>query len=69
MILGHAREYDTRQLNALGMDVQTHLTMVLFIDDTRNPSCASGVLALTAPGSRVVRLCIEEVKRASRSAY
>ena len=51
------------RLAALGLDAQTYLTKVLFVDDTRDPSCVTGVMARTAPGSRVVRLCSEELKR------
>ena len=37
--------------------------MVLFIDGSRETACCAGVFAFTVPGSRVVRLCIDEVKR------
>jgi len=50
-------------LSSLAVEIQTYLTMVTFIDDTRNPRCVSGVLALTGPGSRVVRVCTIELKR------
>jgi hypothetical protein len=51
------------RLKTLGVDVQTYLTMIVFIDDTRNRSCVEGVIAFTRPGSRVVHLCIDELKR------
>jgi len=51
------------QLSSLDVDVQRYLTMVTFIDDSRHRTCASGVLAITAPGSRVVRVCAAELSR------
>jgi hypothetical protein len=50
-------------LAALSVDLQTYLTMVKFIDGTRERACRAGVFAFTQPGSRVVRLCVEELKR------
>ncbi len=49
-------------LSSLSVDIQSYLTMVTFIDDSRNPRCVGGVLALTGPGSRVVRVCAVELK-------
>ncbi len=37
--------------------------MVYFMDGSRETRCTTGAFAFTAPGSRVVRLCVEEVKR------
>ena len=37
--------------------------MVTFIDDSRHAACVDGVVAFTIPGSRVVRLCGNELKR------
>jgi hypothetical protein len=51
------------RLNALGVEVQTYLTMIVFIDDTRHRSCVEGVIGFTTPGSRVVHLCLDELKR------
>jgi hypothetical protein len=51
------------RLQTLGVDVQTYLTMIVFIDGTRNPSCVTGVIGFTRPGSRVVHLCLDELKR------
>jgi hypothetical protein len=51
------------QLSSLAVDVHAYLRMVTFIDDTRHPRCVSGVLVITAPGSRVVRVCADELKR------
>lgn len=50
------------RLDTLGVDVQTYATMIVFIDGTRNRSCAGGVIAFTRPGSRVVHLCSNELK-------
>ena len=47
----------------MAVDIHVYLTMVTFIDDTRHRLCVSGVLAFTAPGSRVVRVCVEELNR------
>ena len=51
------------RLDALGVDVQTYLTMIEFNDGTRHRSCGEGVIAFTRPGSRVVYLCIDALKR------
>ncbi len=51
------------RLSAVAADIHVYLTMVTFIDDSRHKRCASGVLVFTAPGSRVVRVCVEELKR------
>jgi hypothetical protein len=51
------------RLDTLGVDVQTYLTMIVFIDDTRHRSCVEGVIGFTRPGSRVVHLCNDELKR------
>lgn len=51
------------RLRALAGDLQTYLTMVVFIDGSREPPCVTGVFAFTVPGSRVVRICVDELKR------
>ena len=53
------------RLSAVAADIRAYLTMITFIDDTRHKTCVSGVLAFTAPGSRVVRVCVDEFKRIS----
>ena len=53
---------DTR-LATLRVNPQEHLTRIVFIDNTRESHCVTGVLAFTEPGSYVVRLCVEEFKR------
>ena len=57
---GHAL---ANRLGALGVDAQIYLTMIVFIDDTRNRACVEGVIGFTQPDSRVVHLCIDELKR------
>ena len=52
------------RLVALDVDVRTYLTMIVFIDDSRHPHCASGAIAFTEPGGRVVRLCVDRLKEA-----
>ena len=49
------------RLSSIAADIHGYLRMVTFIDDTRHPRCASAVLAITAPGSRVVRDCADEL--------
>ena len=50
------------QLAAWGIDIQSYLTMVTFIDDSRHRLCEKGGLFFTSPGSRVVRVCVEQFK-------
>jgi hypothetical protein len=59
---GNGRSLADR-LSSVAVDIHVYLTMVTFIDDTRHRRCASGVLVFTAPGSRVVRVCVEELNR------
>ncbi len=47
----------------MAVDIHVYLTMVKFIDDTRHRMCVTGVLAFTVPGSRVVRVCSNELTR------
>jgi hypothetical protein len=55
-------------LSGFSVDFQTYLTMILFIDGSREPICLKGGLAFTAPGSRVVSVCVEELKRTWRTS-
>jgi hypothetical protein len=50
------------RLVALDVDIRTYVTMIVFIDDSRHPHCASGAIAFTEPGGRVVRLCVDRLK-------
>lgn len=56
------RPLDER-LRELAVDRQTYLTMLVFIDGSREVPCIKGSFAFTTPGSRVVRICVEELKR------
>jgi hypothetical protein len=42
---------------------QQYLTQLMFVDESRHRTCVSGIIAFTQPGSRVVRLCVDEFKR------
>ena len=50
------------QLSSLGVDIQAYFAMITFID-TRHRLCEGGAVLFTTPGSRVVRVCIDELKR------
>jgi hypothetical protein len=50
------------QLSSLRVDIQTYVRMVTFIDDSRHGICEKGGLFFTSPGSRVVRVCVEQLK-------
>lgn len=52
------------RLATLSVDVQTYLTMLVIIDGTRETPCRTGVLAFTTPGSRVIRICLDQLKQA-----
>jgi hypothetical protein len=62
---GNGRSLADR-LSSVAVDIHVYLTMVTFIDDSRHTRCASGVMVFTAPGSRVVRVCAEELTRIYR---
>jgi hypothetical protein len=51
------------RLGELSLDVQTYLTMVVFIDASRETLCVRGAFAYTSPGNRVVGLCVNELKQ------
>jgi len=50
-------------LSALEVDIQTYVRMLTFIDDSRHGMCEKGGLFFTSPGSRVVRVCVEQLKQ------
>jgi hypothetical protein len=54
----------TDHLVTLDVDIRTYVTLIVFIDDSRHPHCASGAVAFTEPGGRVVRLCVDRLKEA-----
>jgi hypothetical protein len=39
------------------VDLQDHLARLVFVDGAETKACAKGALAVTEPGSRVVRVC------------
>jgi hypothetical protein len=49
-------------LSSLEVDIQTYVRMVTFIDDSRHRVCEKGGLFFTSPGSRVVRVCVDQLK-------
>lgn len=59
----HGRPLADR-LVAMDVDIRTYVTMITFIDDSRHRHCASGAVAFTEPGGRVVRLCVDRLKEA-----
>ena len=62
----HAGRSLDERLRPLSPDFQSYLGLVVFIDGSRELPCRSGVVAFTAPGSRVVRLCGHELKRVAK---
>jgi hypothetical protein len=57
------------RLLSLRTSIEQYLAMIVFIDDSRHQRCVSGAVAFTAPGSRVVRVCEEELKRPTLSSH
>ncbi len=51
------------QLSSVATDIDSYLRMITFVDGTREQRCDSGALLFTAPGSRVVRVCSDQLKR------
>jgi len=51
------------RLRTLAVDRQTYLTLIFFVDGSREVPCIKGSFAFTTPGNRVVRICVEEFKR------
>jgi hypothetical protein len=47
----------TNNLSDSAGDLQSHLGRLVFVDGTETRACATGALAVTEPGSRVVRVC------------
>jgi hypothetical protein len=50
-------------LASLEVDIQSYVRMVTFIDDSRHGICERGGLFFTSPGSRVVRVCVDQLKQ------
>ena len=57
----------TDTLDSLDTTIQRYLAMVVFIDESRHRLCLGTSLAFTTPGSRVVRVCSNELVRQSPS--
>jgi hypothetical protein len=55
------------RLVAQDVDLQTYLTLIVFVDDSRTRQCAGDALLFTVPGSRVVRICVDRFKETSRN--
>jgi Zn-dependent protease with chaperone function len=55
----------TDTLDSLDTPIERHLAMVVFIDESRHRLCLGTSLAFTTPGSRVVRVCSNELLRQS----
>ena len=51
------------RFTGLSVDLPTYLTMLVFIDGSRETPCVTGTFAFTQPGTRLIRLCVEELKR------
>lgn len=51
------------RLSALSVSIEHYPSRLAFVDGSRHRVCRSGFLAFTAPGSRVVGLCVGELKR------
>ena len=51
------------QLSSVATDFDNYLRMITFVDGTRDERCDSGAVLFTAPGSRVVRVCSDQLKR------
>ena len=51
------------RLRAIAVDPQTYLTMLTFMDGSRERPCSYGLFAFTTPGSRVISVCVDELKR------
>jgi hypothetical protein len=52
------------RLTSFGGDVDQYVSMLVFYDGTRSPTCEKGAFAFTAPGSRVVMVCVDQLKQA-----
>ena len=55
------------RLTSLRVVFDQYVGMLVFYDGTRSRTCDKGALAFTVPGSRVVRVCIDQLKRVERA--
>jgi hypothetical protein len=51
------------RLTSFGVDFDQYVSMLVFYDGTRSRSCDKGVMAFTTPGSRVVYVCVAQLKQ------
>jgi hypothetical protein len=49
------------RLTSLRLDFDHYVSTLVFYDGTRSRTCDKGAMAFTAPGSRVVYVCVNEV--------
>jgi hypothetical protein len=50
------------RLTSLRVDFDQYVSLLLFYDGSRSARCEKGALAFTAPGSRVIHVCIDQLK-------
>jgi hypothetical protein len=55
------------RLTSLGVDFDQYASLLVLYDGTRFPLCERGAVAFTAPGSRVVHVCVAQLKQSSVS--
>lgn len=58
----------SERVAALDMDIRQYLELVVFIDGSQSQHCGD-MVAFTAPGSRVVRLCLRSVEQSWRENH
>ena len=51
------------RLTSSGVDFDQYVSMLVFYDGTRSRTCDKGALAFTAPGSRAVLVCVDQLKQ------
>ena len=51
------------RLTSFGDDFDRYVSMLVFYDGTRSRTCDRGAMAFTAPGSRVVFVCVGQLKQ------
>jgi hypothetical protein len=51
------------RLASLRVDFDQYVSMLFFFDGTRSRTCEKGAMAFTAPGSRVVHVCVDQLKQ------
>jgi hypothetical protein len=51
------------RLTSLEIDFDQYVSLLVFYDGTRSVTCDKGAIAFTTPGSRVVQVCVDQLKR------